>query len=487
MVVPATPLDPRVALPPYDREAVSCGIVHMGVGDFHRAHQADYLDALMQLGVGDEWGVCEVGFQPEDLVLRDALRAQDLEYTLVGKAADGRLAPRVIGSVCDYLVIPGDSAALLRRLEDPATRIVSLTIGEDGYLLDGATGEFRADDPDVVADLEAGHPQTVWGFIVASLARRRQAGVPPFTVMSCDDMPGNGRAARTATVGFARALDPVLADWIDANVAFPGSVLERLIVSVGDAERSWVADTLGVADACPVIAEPSAGWVLQDTFSAGRPPLDQVGVTLANDVEPYEQTKLYLVDATRQAAAYLGALLGHGFMHEAVADRLVDGFLRTYLATEARAALPAIDGIDPAPYTKTVLKRLANPAMPDPVARQAATASSAIPRSVLPVVRHALADGQRPRYGAAIVAVWAVYLAQAKAGEADWGLPTDPLADDLASRAAHWRTVPLDFLCHTGVFGTLSGELVFVEAYEEALNLLADGGPKRLVNGLAGR
>ena len=483
---PGDHIDPSVTMPSYDRTTLGSGIVHMGVGNFHRSHQAAYLDRLLTQGLADEWGICGVGVLPGDARMRDALRAQDLLYTLVLKATDGTATPRVIGSIVDYLYAPDEATAVLRKLADPATRIVSLTVTEGGYALDDATGEFRADDPAVVADLESGHPATVWGYIVSGLARRRAAGVPPYTVMSCDNLPGNGRAARAATVGFARQLDERLADWIDENVAFPDSMVDRITPVTTNADRAWVASRYGVEDAWPVIAEPFVQWVLQDTFPLGRPPLEQAGVMMVDDVEPYERMKLFLLNGTHQALSYVGAMLGHTYVHEAIGDPRVAGFVRAYLTTEALAAVPDVPGADPAAYIETVLDRFANPAIADTIARQVVDGSARMPKFVLPVIRHTLDTGGRPRHGAAIVASWAVYLARAKAGDAAWRVPPDPLADELTARAARWRTAPLDFVCYAPVFGTLGGDLAFVEAYEEALDLLAAGGAVRLTDGLAG-
>ena len=484
---PGEHVNPSVAIPSYDRTAVSSGIVHFGVGNFHRSHQAAYLDQLLELGVGGAWGICGVGLLPGDARMRDALRSQDLLYTLVLKATDGTVTPRVIGSLRDYLYAPDEATAVLRKLAQPATRIVSLTVTEGGYVLDDATGEFRADDPAVVADLESGHPMTVWGYVVAGLARRREAGVPPYTVMSCDNLPGNGRAARTATVGFARLLDEKLADWIDANVAFPDSMVDRITPVTTDADRAWVSENLGIDDAWPVIAEPFVQWVLQDRFPLGRPPLERAGVTMVGDVGPYERMKLFLLNGTHQALSYVGAMLGHVYVHEAVGDPLVAGFVRAYLTTEALAAVPALPGVDLGAYIETVLDRFANPAIADTIERLVTDGSARIPKFVLPVVRNTLAGGGRPRYGAAIVASWAVYLAQAGADGVAWGLPVDPLAGELAARASRWRSEPLEFVRYEPVFGTLGQEPVFLQEYEDALALLAQGGATRLIEGLANR
>ncbi|GMA25390.1 hypothetical protein GCM10025864_31490 [Luteimicrobium album] len=310
-----------VPTPAYDRTAVSTGIVHFGVGGFHRAHQAMYLDRLMGEGKALDWGICGVGVLPSDARMAGVMAAQDGLYTLVLKHPDGTWEPRVIGSIVEYLYAPDDPEAVVEKLADPATRIVSLTVTEGGYNFNQVTGEFDASNPDVVADLAPGAtPRTVFGLVVEGLARRRARGVAPFTVMSCDNIQGNGQMARRTFGAFARLRDPGLADWIDANVSFPSCMVDRITPVTTDDDRREIAERFGVEDAWPVVCEPFTQWVLEDRFPLGRPPYGDVGVQLVDDVEPYELMKLRLLNASHQALCYLGYLAGYRLAHDAAQD-----------------------------------------------------------------------------------------------------------------------------------------------------------------------
>ena len=328
-----------VAQPAYRREDLRVGIVHIGVGNFHRAHQAMYLDRLLNQGEAAGWAICGVGLLPGDTRVRDALRGQDLRYTLVERSPDGTATARSIASIVDFLYAPDDPEAVFERLAHPDTRIVSLTITEGGYnLTDG--GRFDADDPLVQRDLAAGAtPATVFGVVVEGLRRRRDRGIPPFTVMSCDNLPGNGHVARQSFTSYARLADPELGQWVGREVAFPNSMVDRITPVTTDETRRYVAQTYHVSDAWPVICEDFTAWVLEDQFTLGRPPYEDAGVTLVPDVAPYEQMKLRLLNAGHQAIAYFGYLLGYRFAHEAVADPAIAALARDYMHDEAEPTL----------------------------------------------------------------------------------------------------------------------------------------------------
>lgn len=477
------PTDDRhsaVPHPSYDRANVSVGIVHFGLGNFHRAHQAMYLDRLMSEGKASEWGICGVGVMPADARMRDVMREQDGLYTLVLRHPDGVLEPRVIGSVREYLFAPEESSEVLRRLAAPSTRIVSLTVTEGGYNIDRTTGEFDTENPAVQADLAApGAPSTVFGYIVEGLALRRAEGTTPFTVMSCDNVPGNGHITRNAVLAHARLRDPGLAEWIAETVRFPNSMVDRITPVTTDEDRALVAARYGLRDAWPVMAEPFAQWVLEDDFVNGRPAYEDVGVQLVADVEPYELMKLRLLNAGHQALAYAGRLRGHRYAHEATADALVAGFVRAYME-EARATLPPVPGIDLDAYIEELLERFGNPHIADTLARLATDASDRIPKFVLPAVRDNLAAGRDVPHGAALVALWARYCE----GLDEQGAPIeldDPLAVELQQRAEAQRHDPLSFLRSTAVFGVLAEDERFTVPYSTALDVLHDHGAETLL------
>src|SRR6185312_5758141 len=285
-------LDAAVSVPGYPLGQRQVGIVHFGVGGFHRAHQAMYLDALMNRGQDLDWAICGVGLMPHDERMRDVLADQDGLYTLVAKAPDGTREARVIGSIARYLYAPDDPEAVLAQLVDPAVRIVSLTVTEGGYNYNPSTGEFNATTPAVAADLaEGATPTTTFGFVTEALRRRRAAGTAPFTIMSCDNIQGNGHLAARVFTAFATLKDPELGAWMTGNVAFPNCMVDRITPVTTDADRAAIADEYGVEDAWPVVCEDFAQWVLEDNFPTGRPDWGAVGVQLVDDVEPYELMK----------------------------------------------------------------------------------------------------------------------------------------------------------------------------------------------------
>jgi mannitol 2-dehydrogenase len=297
---------PEIAIPTYDRSSLGVGIVHVGVGGFHRAHQAMYLDRLMNDGKALDWGICGVGVLPSDRLMADVMAAQDGLYTLVVKHPDGAFEPRVIGSIIEYLFAPDDPDAVIERMADPATRIVSLTVTEGGYNIHAVTGRFAEDDPAVLRDLQPGAvPRTSFGLITEALVRRRQRDVPPFAVVSCDNIQGNGTIARNSFAAFASLRDPELGEWVGKEVRFPNSMVDRITPVTTDDDRAELARRYGVADRWPVVCEPFTQWVLEDRFEA-RPPLEDAGVQVVQDVEPYELMKLRLLNASHQAVAYFG-------------------------------------------------------------------------------------------------------------------------------------------------------------------------------------
>jgi mannitol 2-dehydrogenase len=462
--------------PGYDRAALRVGIVHFGVGGFHRAHQAVILDDLMNAGLAYDWAVCGVGVLPGDAGMRDALHAQDCRYTLVLKHPDGTQRAREIGSIVDYRYAPDDPDGVVELLADPAVRIVSLTVTEGGYYINPTTGEFDASDPAVVHDLRPGAvPRTAFGLIVAGLVRRRDRGIAPFTVLSCDNIPGNGDVARRMMAAFATGIDPELGAWLAASVTFPNSMVDRITPATTDADRAQVEATFGVADAWPVVAEPFLQWVIEDDFPLGRPPLERAGVQMVDDVQPYELMKLRLLNSSHQGMCYFGHLLGYRYAHEAAQDPLIVDLLTRYMDEEATPTLQPVPGVDLAGYKKTLIERFANPHVRDTVARLCADSSDRIPTWLLPVVRAQLACGGPVRRSAAIVASWARYAE----GIDEQGAPIDVVdrrRDSLMAHAARQRTDPTAFLEQRDLFGDLADDERFVTAYRWALDsLLRDG------------
>lgn len=474
-----------VSQPSYERSDMSVGIVHFGVGGFHRAHQAMVIDGLMNQGEALDWGICGVGVLPADRAMRDALLGQDGRYTLVLKHPDGTREARSIGSIVDYLFAPDDPDAVVERMSDPAVRIVSLTITEGGYNTDQVTGLFDDANPDVQADLHDGAaPRTVFGLVTEALRRRRERGIEPFTVMSCDNIQGNGGVASRAFSRFARLKDEELGAWIAENVAFPNSMVDRITPVTTDDDRRMIADEFGVQDAWPVVAEPFFQWVLEDRFPGGRPPFEHAGVQVVADVEPYELMKLRLLNVGHQGIAYFGRLSGYTYAHEASRDPLIVDLLRRYWRDEARPTLRPVPGVDLDEYTESLLERFSNEYVLDTLARLCAESSDRIPKWLLPVVRDQLAAGRGVHRSAAIVASWARYAE----GIDEHGRPievVDRLRDVVMANASRQGDDVLAFLREPTLFGELASDEPFATEYAAALRALRDAGAQATLRALA--
>jgi mannitol 2-dehydrogenase len=477
-------LDASVTTPTYDRGRVRTGIVHIGVGGFHRSHEAMYIDRLLERGEAEEWGICGVGVLPSDRRMAEVMAAQDHLYTLVVKHADGTLEARVVGSIVEYLLAPDDPEAVVEKMAAESTRIVSLTVTEGGYNFSPVTGEFDAADPDVVADLQPGAaPRTTFGLITEALVRRRQRGLPPFTVVSCDNIQGNGDVARRSFTAFARLRDQELGEWVDREVLFPNSMVDRITPATTDDDREEVRQRFGVDDGWPVVCEPFTQWVLEDEFSLGRPPLEDAGVQVVEDVEPYELMKLRLLNAGHQALAYLGYLAGYRLVHEAAQDPLFQRFLLGYMEEEATPTLRPVPGIDLAEYRKSLIERFSNPAIRDTLARLAFDGSERITKWLLPAVRENLAAGGEVRRSAAIIAGWARYCE----GVDEEGRPievVDRRRDELTARALRQREDPLAFLADRELLGDLVEDERFTSHYRAALDSLHERGARATLESL---
>lgn len=443
------------------------------------------LDSLMSMGKALDWGICGVGLMEFDQRMRDALVPQDGLYALTLKHPDGRREPRVIGSITEYLYAPESPFVVLEKMASSSTRIVSLTITEGGYNFDRVTGEFDLNNALVNADLVPGAaPRTAFGFVIEALRLRRERGIQPFTVLSCDNIQGNGDVARKMFLAFAQLKDSELAEWIADQVAFPNSMVDRITPVTSAEDLAEAEAALGVSDAWPVVAEPFFQWVIEDHFTLGRPPLEDVGVQFVSDVEPYELMKLRLLNASHQGLTYFGYLSGYRFAHEAVGDPAISGFLLKYMDLEATPTLKPVPGIDLAAYKLMLIERFANPEVRDTLARLCAESSDRIPKWLIPVVHERLAAGGDVRRSAAIVASWARYAE----GVDEQGNPidiVDPLKQKLIPIAQSQRTNPLAFIQNESLFGNLSSNPNFTRPYLEALTSLFEQGAHKTVQALA--
>jgi mannitol 2-dehydrogenase len=420
--------------------------------------------------------------------MKEVLDGQDGLYTLVVKSPDGTVEPQIIGSIIEYLLAPENPEAVIELMAAPTTRIVSLTVTEGGYNLNPATGEFDTTNSAVRHDLKTDAvPTTTFGLITEALVRRRDRGTPSFTVVSCDNIEGNGHVARRAFTAFARLRDQKLGSWLEDEVRFPSSMVDRITPATTEADRLMVEERFGVKDGWPVVCEPFTQWVLEDDFGAGgRPPLELAGVQVVHDVTPYELMKLRLLNAGHQAVSYLGYLMGYRYVHEAAQDPLLATFLRTYMDREATPTLRPVPGIDLDAYKASLLVRFTSPAVGDTLARICTDTSDRIPKFLLPVVREQLAVGGPCELSALIVASWARYAE----GVDESGEPievVDRLHDRLLDAAARQHTDATAFLQAREVFGDLVEDPRFVGPYTWALHSLHEHGARATLDDLLQR
>lgn len=459
-------LDKAAAVPGYSRSDITPGILHIGVGNFHRAHQAVYLDQLFNLGLDHDWGLVGAGIKPYDAAMRSKLQKQDWLTTVVELDPKG-LSARVCGAMIDF--IETDPDILIDRLCQPDIRIVSLTITEGGYFVDPITDGFDTHHPEIVEELtRTSAPRTVFGILLAALERRRDAGHIPFTIMSCDNLPENGKIARQAVVGLARMKSETLARWIDDNVAFPCGMVDCITPATTDRERSIVQERFGIDDAAPVICEPFRQWVLEDDFPAGRPALENVGVEFVEDVAAYELMKLRILNGGHATIAYPAALLGYHFVHDAMADPLVRGFLDKLEYEEIIPTVPEIPGVPFERYLENVIERFSNPVVGDTVDRLCLDGSNRQPKFILPTLSDRLAAGASVSGLALEVAFWCRYCA-ATADDGSKITIVDERADNLTATALNAKENPVRFLEMTDVFGDLGDNILFREAFSDAL------------------
>lgn len=466
-------LPDAVRRPAYAREQTRIGIVHLGIGAFHRAHQAVYLDDV--LATEPDWAICGVSLRSPDV--RDALQPQDGLFTLA--TLDAVTTLRVIGSIREVLCAPEQPEQVLQRLADPAVRLVTLTVTEKGYCL-SADGVDLA-HPDIVRDLATPEaPASAIGYLVAGLRRRHAQGLPPYTVLSCDNLADNGGRLRRAVLQYARQFDAALADWIEHHGAFPRSMVDSITPATDDDLRTRVNASLGgVEDVWPVQREAYTQWVVEDAFCAGRPDLARAGVTLSNDIAGFDRAKLRLLNAPHSALAYLGSLKGIDSVADVMQDPVLADFIQRLMREQIAPNVQAPAGFDAEAYVQAILTRFRNPAIRHRLSQIAWDGSQKIPVRVLATITDALTADRRIDGLCLVVAGWLQFVRrQAQAGIA----LNDPLD---AALSACGREATGDakadvarFLSLDAVFAPLAHDVRFVRALEQAYDSLQDGSPQ---------
>ena len=438
------------SFPHYDRSRRACSIAHLGVGNFHRAHQARFLDEYLQTH-DEDWLMHGIGLLETDRGLLQAMNVQDGLYTLTERSGS-RDTTRVIGSIKTCSHAPADPQGVAALLASSNIRIITLTITEKGYGYDAA-GNLDLDHPAIRADLAPGAtPQTALGYLFAAAARRMATHAPPVTIVSCDNLPGNGNMLARLLAQFAERKDAAVGRWIRANISFPNCMVDRITPATTAATLEYVRETFGIDDRCPVVSESYLQWIVEDRFVAGRPQLESVGVQFVDDVAPYEQLKVWLLNGSHSALAYPAYLLGYRAVDAAMRDPLLRTYVRRYMDEDITPALPAVPGIDVTAYKATLLERFSNPAISDQVQRLAMDGSQKIRNAIVPPLEHQIGAGGSIKWIAFALAAWYRYLRGVDEGSAAIEI-VDPRREALTARATAGPDDPAPLLSMPEIFG----------------------------------
>ncbi|MET1259157.1 mannitol dehydrogenase family protein [Flagellimonas sp. DF-77] len=469
-----------VLRPNYDRSNLKTGVVHIGVGGFHRSHQAFYLHRLMQVGKAFDWAICGLGLREEDRGMLKDLKQQDGLYTLLTQHPDGKNDCEVIGSMKEMLLAPDDPQAAIAKLAHPDTRIVGLTITEGGYNFNPTTGHFDFSNPDIVHDLtQPAVPKSVYGYLVEALRRRKRNGIRPFTVLSCDNIQGNGSVLRRMTLAFVLKQDPDMAKYIADHVSFPNSMVDRITPVTSPEIKEVLERGYGIVDRRPVVCEPFIQWVVEDDFSNGRPELGEVGVQFVNNVAPYELMKIRLLNAGHSVIGIPGAISGLPTIDACMQDGIFKRFLRRFLDEEATPVLGKIQGFDMEGYKDDLMVRFANPNIKDNVSRICSQSSAKLPKFLIPTLRINLAYEGSIRFATFVLAAWCYY---SDVGKDEKGRSLEIIDDNKETlHLAAWETKTnlTAFLEQPELFGDLTENVRFVKEYVSILVQIYEQGDIR--------
>ncbi|MEP1588507.1 MAG: mannitol dehydrogenase family protein [Tateyamaria sp.] len=459
--------------PNYNRAALSAGIVHIGLGNFHRAHQAWYLHRLMNTGQAHDWAIVGAGVRAADAAQREKLLAQDCLTTLIELDPSGKSA-EVTGSMIDFVPVAEDNAPLIAQMVDPTIRIVALTVTEGGYY-QTADGALDTEHDDIQHDAaNPDTPCTAFGAMIAALKQRRAAGAGPFTCQSCDNLQGNGDILRDVILGLSGMSDTGLADWIRQNVTFPNSMVDCIVPATGPNEL-MLARGFGLEDNVPVTHENFRQWVIEDKFCAGRPDWDKVGATFTHDVHAFESMKLRLLNAGHQIIATPGELLSLDTIADSMANPLIAALFHKVEADEIAPHVTAVTGMTPLDYVKLIQGRFANPEIRDTTRRVAFDGSSRHQGFLHPIIRDAIADGTALDGLALVEALWARMCAGTREDGSQIE-PNDPFWDDLVKTAQAAKTTPQDWLAQEQFYGDLGQDQRFSNRFAHWLSLVWDQG-----------
>ena len=474
-------LSERVSVPKYDRTKVKAGILHIGIGGFHRAHEAFYTDELLNGNSDYNWGICGVALLDFDQKIYQTLKDQNGLYTLIVKELDGTLTKTIIGSIVDYLFAPENPTAVIQRIANPDIKIITLTITEGGYNYNEATGEFEINNPLIQHDLKnPNDPKTVFGYLTQGLKLRKEGNISGCTIQSCDNIQGNGHVTKKMLLSYVKHAEPELVSWIESHVSFPNSMVDRITPATVPADITALKETSGILDEWPVVCEPFKQWVIEDDFIEGRPVWEQVGAQFVEDVVPYEKMKLSLLNAGHSVLGILGTLIGYATIDEVVNDDAVRAFLSAYMENEVTPTLGKLEGVDLKDYMHSLIQRFGNIYIKDQVDRICSESSAKIPKFILPTIHGQLNGNGSIDLAAFVIAAWAIY----GLGVDENGNKIqvrDAMEGVLRNKAIASKTNPKTFLEIEPIFGSLADSESFVETYTKAYKDIMQFGVKKCI------
>jgi mannitol 2-dehydrogenase len=475
-------LPKEVIVPAYDRSEIKTGIVHIGVGSFHRAHQACYTDLLLHNPAEKDWGICGIALLDSDRKLIDTLVRQDGLYTLMITQSDGILSARVIGSIIEYLFAPENPDAVLEKLADPVVKVITLTITEGGYNFNPATGEFQLENPSIQRDLNnPGKPETVFGYITQALKRRRERRINGLTIQSCDNIQHNGDVINKMLLAYVKEAEPGMIDWINKEISFPNSMVDRITPVTTRSDIEKLRSVYGIEDAWPVICEPFSQWVIEDNYSYERPGWDSVKVQFVQDVGPYEKMKIRLLNAGHSLLGFLGSLYGCNTIDEAVNTPLLRSILSEFMDKEVTPCLGKIQGINIEDYKTNLIQRFGNPNIKDQLSRICMGSSDKIPKFLLPTIKEQLERGGPIKRSAMIIAAWCRYLELAGTPGHEYEIQDNMRVILLRNAMSSIGGDPLAFLKTETIFGDLVHSKRFVSNYLPLIKGLRKNGIEKTI------
>lgn len=471
----------NVKVPSYDRDEITTSMVHIGVGNFHRSHQAYYTDLLMeQFGVRD-CGICGIGLLDYDRRIYNILKDQDGLYTLMVKELDGSYSAKIIGSIVEFIFAPENALAVIEKIAHPDIKIVSLTITEGGYNLNEATGKFDFSNPVIIEDMKNPRsPKTVFGYLAQALKLRKERGIGGITIQSCDNIQENGEVAKKALTDYVKETEPELLSWIQENVSFPNAMVDRITPVTVMEDKEILREEFLIEDQWPVVCEPFIQWVIEDDFAAGRPAWEKVGAQFVDNVVPFENMKLRLLNAGHTVLGMLGALYGYNTIDEAANDPDFETFLIDFMDLEVSPTLEELGTIDLKAYKKNLVARFKNVYIKDLISRICSESSAKVPIFLLPTIKDQLSNNENFTRATFVIAAWCKYNDGEDENAKSYEIK-DAMSDRLIRAAALSQKDPKEFLKIDSIFGDLVENKSFVQIFSTCLEKLREKGVKECV------